>query len=257
MLEIRNVDAFIQHNQVFHNLNLSIADGEKVAILGPNGAGKSTLLKLISRELYPVVKEDSYIRLYGDETVNLWQLRQKIGLITQELQEDYTPYCTAFDVVLSGFFGSIGQHDHLQATEAQKAHALALIQQVGMQNYQQQMYQRLSTGQKRRLLLARALVHNPRALIFDEPSNGLDISASHELLKMMRSWCQAGQTLLLATHHVDEIVPEIERVILIKQGKVIADGSKEAVLTSEKLSQLYEIPLQLQQQNDWYRIWFV
>ncbi len=256
MLEIRNVDAFIQHNQVFHNLNLQIADGEKVAILGPNGAGKSTLLKLISREIYPVVKEDSYIRLYGSETVNLWHLRQKIGLITQELQEDYTPYCTAFDVVLSGFFGSIGQHDHLQANDEQKAKAEQLIQQVGMQDYCQQMYQRLSTGQKRRLLLARALVHEPRALIFDEPSNGLDISASHELLKMMRTWCQTGHTLMLATHHVDEIVPEIERVILIKQGQVVADGLKEDVLTSEQLSQLYDIPLQLQQHNGWYRLWF-
>ncbi len=161
MIDIHNVSAYLHDTQVFDALNLQIKAGEKVAILGPNGAGKSTLLKLISREIYPVVKNDSWVKLFGSDIVNLWDLRKKIGLISQELQEDYTPYTTAFEVVLSGFFGAIGQYDHLQANAAQQQRANELLHLVGMDEHRDTMYQRLSTGQKRRLLLARALVHNP------------------------------------------------------------------------------------------------
>jgi len=186
MIEIHNVRAYLHDTQVFESLNLHIHAGEKVAILGPNGAGKSTLLKLISREIYPVVRPDSWFKLYGSKTVNLWDLRRKIGLVSHDLQEDYTPYTTAFEVVLSGFFGAIGHYDHLQANKIQLQRATELLQQADMAEHQNIVFQRLSTGQKRRLLVARALVHKPTALIFDEPCNGLDISATADLFKLMR-----------------------------------------------------------------------
>jgi len=255
MIDIRNVTAYLHDTRVFDSLNLHIKAGEKVAILGPNGAGKSTLLKLISRDIYPVVKEDSWVKLFGNDIVNLWDLRKKIGLVSQELQEDYTPYTTAFEVVLSGFFGAIGQYDHLQGDQAQLQRADKLLQLVGMNEHRDTMYQRLSTGQKRRLLVARALVHNPTALIFDEPCNGLDIRATADLFKLMRDFCQPGNSLILTTHHVDEIIPEIDRVVLLQDGQVAADGDKRSVLNSETISQLYGLPLQLSEQNGWYKLW--
>jgi iron complex transport system ATP-binding protein len=255
MIEIQNVSAYQHDTRVFDTLNLHIKVGERVAILGPNGSGKSTLLKLISREIYPVAGPQSRVRLFGSEIVNLWDLRRKIGLISQDLQEGYTPYTTAIDVVQSGYFGAIGQFDHLQADEAQLRRAAELLHQVGMAEYRNTMFQRLSTGQKRRLLVARALVHDPAALIFDEPCNGLDIRATADLFRLMRDFCVPGNSLLLTTHHVDEIIPEIDRVVLLQAGRVIADGDKRAVLTSEQLSRLYGLPLQLTQQNGWYRLW--
>jgi iron complex transport system ATP-binding protein len=255
MIDIHNVSAYLHDTQVFESLSLHITAGEKIAILGPNGSGKSTILKLISREIYPVVREDSWIKLFGDTIVNLWDLRKQIGLVSQELQEDYTPYTTAFDVVLSGFFGAIGQHDHLQADQAQLQRATELLHQVGMAKHHGTMYQRLSTGQKRRLLVARALIHKPAALIFDEPCNGLDIRATADLFKLMRDFCLPANSLVLTTHHVDEIIPEINRVVLLQAGKVVADGDKRSLLNSETISELYGLPLQLTEQNGWYKLW--
>jgi len=255
MIDIHNVCAYLHDTRVFDALNLKIHAGEKIAILGPNGAGKSSLLKLISREVYPVVRDDSWVKLFGSEIIDLWQLRSKIGLVSQELQEDYTPCTTAFDVVLSGFFGSIGQYDHLQADRAQVHRANELLDQVGMAEHHNTMYQRLSTGQKRRLLVARALVHKPAALIFDEPCNGLDIRATADLFKLMREFCLGDNSLILTTHHVDEIIPEINRVVLLQAGKVIADGDKQAVLNDGTISKLYSLPVQLIEHNGWYRLW--
>ncbi|KEA64146.1 ABC transporter, ATP-binding protein [Marinobacterium lacunae] len=255
MIDIHEVSVFQQQTKVFERFSLKVEQGEHVAILGPNGAGKSTLLKLISRELYPVEREGSYVRLYGNERVNLWDLRSRIGFVSHDLQEDYTPYTTALDVILSGFFGAVGRHDHLQASTEQTAKAQALMERLGMTEYSTTMFQRLSTGQKRRLLLARALVHEPEALILDEPSNGLDMGASLKMLTLLRSFCGKGRSMMIATHHVDEIIPEIERVVLIKSGQVVADGPKAEILTTQNLSNLYQTDLSISTQDGWYRCW--
>ncbi|MFP8967204.1 ABC transporter ATP-binding protein [Pokkaliibacter sp. CJK22405] len=252
---MKNVTAFQRDNKVFEGLNITIKAGEKVAILGPNGAGKSTFLKLITREIYPVVKDDSHVRLFGKERFMLTDLRKRLGMVSQDLQEDYTPYTTALEVIASGFVGAIGHHDHLSITPEQMAIAQEQLANVGMQDFRDTMFQRLSTGQKRRLLVGRALVHDPEMLIFDEPSNGLDITAAAALLNLMRRYATPTHTLLLTTHHIDEVIPEIERVILIKKGQVIADGPKDEVLTSEILSEMYQVPVSLQSHNGWYRLW--
>ncbi|MFF7708430.1 ATP-binding cassette domain-containing protein [Pseudomonas sp. NPDC007930] len=255
MIEFNNVSAFQQQHQVFEHFSLTIGEHERVAILGPNGAGKSTLLKLVTREIYPVVRDNSYLKLFGDETVNLWALRAKLGFVSQDLQEDYTPFTTALEVVTSGFFGAIGAHGHLQPSAEQIAQARAMLATVEMAEYEGRMFQRLSTGQKRRLLLARALVHGPRALILDEPANGLDMGASLGMLALMRKFCGQGRGMIITTHHIDEIIPEIDRVVLLDRGKIVADGPKAEVITSENLSKLYHTPLRISEEGGWYRCW--
>ena len=252
-IDIQNATVYRHDLKVLDQFSISVNPGETVAIFGPDGAGKSTLLKLITRELYPVVQENSHIRLHGSETINLWQLRQKIGLVSHDLQLDYTPYTTGLNVVLSGFFGSVGQHDHLQADEQQQARALDVIELLGIEALQNRMYQRLSTGQQRRFLLARAMVHDPELYILDEPSNGLDIASAHILLNSIRSACEQHKGLLLATHHVEEIVPEVERVVLLKNGEVLADGNKAEILTDEMLTQLYGVQIEVNERAGWYR----
>ncbi|KAF1072197.1 MAG: putative ABC transporter ATP-binding protein YlmA [Pseudomonas citronellolis] len=255
MIDIHNVTVYQQQTRVLDGFSLHIGEGERVAILGPNGAGKSTLLKLISRELYPVDQPDSHLRLFGSENVNLWQLRSRIGLISQDLQDDYTPYTQALDVVVSGFFGAIGSHGHLQPSAEQLEHARELLAIVEMAGLEERMFQRLSTGQRRRLLLARALVHAPQALILDEPANGLDMGASLSMLRLLRRFCDGEQAMIITTHHIDEVIPEIERVVLLAQGRIVADGPKAEVLTSERLSELYQTELRITEQDGWYRCW--
>lgn len=255
MIDFHNVTAYQQQTRVLEGFSLHIGAGEKVAILGPNGAGKSTLLKLITRELYPLDREGSHLKLFGKQHVNLWEHRSKLGFVSQDLQDDYTPQTLALDVVTSGFFGAIGAHGHLQPTEAQRSEALALLSQVEMTGHEHTMFQRLSTGQRRRLLLARALVHQPKALILDEPANGLDMGASLAMLNLLRQFCGPEHAMIITTHHLDEIIPEIERVVLLDKGRIVADGDKAEVLTSERLSDLYQIQLRVSQQDGWYRCW--
>lgn len=255
LLTVRGLDAGYGKIGILHGIDLEVGAGEVVAILGPNGAGKSTLLKLISRELYPVEREGSHLRLFGSDTVNLWDLRSRIGFISQDLQDDYTPYTQALDVVVSGFFGSIGAHGHLQPSDEQLEQARALLAVVEMAGHERTMFQRLSTGQKRRLLLARALVHRPRALILDEPANGLDMGASLGMLKLLRRFCGEAHAMIITTHHIDEVIPEIERVVLLDRGRVVADGPKAEVLTSARLSDLYQTELRIDEQDGWYRCW--
>lgn len=252
LAELNNITAFRGDRKVLENFNLTLHEGESVAILGPNGCGKSTLLKLLTREIYHVDKPESSLLIKGSERINLMQLREWLGVVSQDLQEFYTPYTKGRDVVASGLLGAIGVHDHLQLTEHQQQRVDEVIGQLGLAYLNDTMFQRLSTGQQRRLLLARALIHNPSTLIFDEPTNSLDLQASFELIATMRELVQSGTNLLIATHHVQEVVPEIERIIFMKDGQIIADGDKTALLTSDHLSDLYGVKLKLMVQDGFY-----
>ncbi|WP_202410428.1 ABC transporter ATP-binding protein [Pseudomaricurvus sp. HS19] len=240
LLDIRHVSVFRGEHQVFSDLNLTIAEGESVAILGPNGAGKSTLLKLLTRELYPVVRDGSYVKIHGSETVNVQLLREKIGWVSQDFQNKYLPITTGFDVVLSGLLGTIGtlyQHD-ISARQRQQTEAT--MAQLQLLHLRDTMFHHLSTGQQRRLLLARALIHRPQAVIFDEPTSGLDLQASFRLLNDMQQLTEQGTQVIIATHHLHEIVPGVERVVFIRDGEIIADGHKHELLTDAAISDLYQ-----------------
>ncbi len=253
-LDIRNAQVCRGLETVFAKLNLQLHKGEHVAILGPNGAGKTTLVKLLTRELYPVVRPDSYVKLFGDERVLLWELRKKIGLVSQDFQNDYSAHIRGRDVVISGFFGAVGVHEHHAVTAEHVKHAEQLMEQLGVSQLADSYYAHLSTGQQRRLLLARALVHDPDVLVFDEPTNGLDLKAAMQLTQTLRQLAAAGKTLLLVTHHLQEIIPEINRVILLANGNVVADGSKEALLTDPVLSELFDFPIKVIENDGYYQV---
>ena len=244
-LELQAVEAYLGPRQVFRELSLQLRSGEHTAILGPNGAGKSALIKLLSRELYPVVKPGSWLRIFGEERVNLWDLRARIGLVSQDLQAGYSGGVLARDVVLSGYFGSVGLGRSHLVTASQRQRVRQLMEELGLADLAQRPYAQLSDGQRRRLLLARALVHGPQVLVLDEPTNGLDLKAKHQLLAILRQLSQSGTTLLLVTHQIEAIIPEIDRCVLLKQGEVVGDGPSDALLRDAPLSALFDTPLQV------------
>lgn len=255
LAELKNISAFRGERQVLKGFNLTLNEGESVAILGPNGCGKSTLLKLLTRDLYHVDRPDSQLLIKGQTRINLMQLRTWIGAVSQDLQEFYTPYTKGRDVVASGLFGAIGVQTHLQLNAEQQQRVDQVMASLHLESLSDGMFQRLSTGQQRRLLLARALVHQPSTLVFDEPTNSLDLQASFELIASLRQLVQSGTNLLIATHHVQEIIPEIERVIFMKAGEIIADGDKTVLLTANNLSELYGINLKLTMQEGFYQVY--
>lgn len=249
LIDFHNATVWRGDTCVFENLNLSIPQQQRIAILGPNGSGKTTLLKTINRELYPVVKDDSWVRILGRDRWNVWELRKQIGSVSQDLHNRYEPSTSALEVVVSGFLSSIGVHGLLaeQISGSQVVAAKEILASLGMADYCSTQLKHMSTGQQRRCLLARALVHNPATLILDEPTAGLDISASFDYLRQISHLAKSGQNIVIVTHHLNEIPPEVERVVLLKDGAVAADGSLEETLTDEWLSNIYETPVRVSQ----------
>ena len=247
LLEIRNATVWRGSTCVFKNLNLDIEQHERVAILGPNGSGKTTLLKTINRELYPAAQDGSWIRILGKERWNVWELRRHIGVVSNDLQQLYTPTITAIEVALSGFHSSIGVHGTFaeRVTREQVDAARRTLAELGMEELRRTPLHSMSTGQQRRCLLARALVHDPAILILDEPTAGLDFAASFDYLGRIRKLAQAGRNIVMVTHHLNEIPPEVDRIVLLQDGKVAADGDKASILTSDTLSRVYERPLRV------------
>jgi iron complex transport system ATP-binding protein len=247
LIEFHNATIWRGSTRVFENLNLVIPQQERIAILGPNGCGKTTLLKTINRELYPVAKDDSWVRILGRDRWNVWELRKKIGAVSHDLHNRYTPTTTALAVVVSGFQSSIGIHGLLadRVSAEHVTQAREILATLGMSEFVDTELKFMSTGQQRRCLLARALVHQPATLILDEPTAGLDISASFDYLRQISRLANAGQNIVIVTHHLNEIPPEVDRVVLLKQGVVVADGSKAETLTDDLLSDLYETPVRV------------
>ena len=252
IIKLRHATVYRGRKKVFDRVSLAVNEGQNTAILGPNGSGKSTLLKLITREIYPTLGADATIEIFGRDRWNIWELRNRLGIISQDLQQRYHPDDSCLTVVLSGFFSSVGIYDH-QAIDAEKISlAETALETLAIAHLRDQPLAATSTGEQRRCLLARALVNQPEALIVDEPTSGLDLPATFQYLETMRRLMHAGKTLVLVTHHIHEIPPEIEHVILLKDGRVMLAGMKAAVLTDENLSQLFEIPLTVTHHGGFY-----
>jgi iron complex transport system ATP-binding protein len=254
LIEVRDATIWRGSTCVFENLDLNIEQHERVAILGPNGSGKTTLLKTINRELYPAAKAGSYIRILGQQRWNVWELRQQIGVVSNDLHQRYTPTTTAIEVVVSGFYSSIGVHGTLadRVTPDQVRTAMTTLAELGIESLRNTPLNRMSSGQQRRCLLARALVHDPATLILDEPTSGLDFAASFDYLERIRVLAREGRNIVIVTHHLNEIPPEVNRVILLRQGKIAADGAKDDVLTDETLSSVYATPIRVAKVDGYY-----
>lgn len=221
------------------DVSLSIAPGEHVCILGPNGCGKSTLIKTITRECYPLARAGTAVRILGQERWNVFELRSHLGIVTPDLLAACSTEATGRDVVLSGYFSSTRVFPNHSPDPRQRAHAEELLAEFGISHLAERPVAHMSSGEAKRVLIARALVHAPRSLLFDEPGNALDIGAQRLLRETMSGLARRGVGVVLVTHHVEEIVPEIERVVMLRAGRVVADGAKQEMLTSERLSMLF------------------
>jgi iron complex transport system ATP-binding protein len=255
LLELENVTVMRGESAALQNISLRIKSGEHVCILGPNGCGKSTLIKTITRECYPMAREDSAMRILGRERWDVFELRSHLGIVSPDLLASCTTDSTGRDVVLSGFFSStrIFPHHHPEKEHLERAEAA--LARLGIGHLAQRPLLQMSSGEAKRTLIARALVHKPHTLLFDEPSTALDIGAQFQLRETMRELARSGLAILLVTHHVSEIIPEMERVILLQYGRIVADGPKDQVLCEEKLRGLFGVEVWLQKANGFFHVY--
>ena len=244
VFELGGITVWRGDRKVFDNFSLQVESRERVAILGPNGAGKSTLLSLISGDIHPVADE-GHCRLFGEDQWSLYDLRERIGLVTAEQQGLFDDDELASDIVLTGLHGVHGMTHSQTYTDAERRKAWKAMKQAGVESLVWRDYGELSSGERRRFLLARALVHEPEMLILDEPTTSLDLPGAWAFMSVVGQLMQKGTGVLLVTHDVREIPPEIDRVVLMQEGRVLADGKKREVLTPESLSLCYGVKLRV------------
>jgi len=242
-------------NIALRNVSLTIGVGEHVALLGPNGCGKSTLIKTITRDCYPLANPGSAVNIMGQTIWNVFDLRRLLGIVSNDLMAQCTREITGFDIVLSGFFSSIGIWPNHHVTTGMKERAEEVLDFLEAAHLAAKPVDEMSSGEARRMLIGRALVHEPRALLLDEPSTSLDLFAQHELRETVRKLARSGIGILLVTHHLSDIIPEIDRLILMRQGKVVADGPKRDTLTPVALRDLFGIDVELAERDGYYHLW--
>ena len=252
LLALEHVTVMRGEHPALQDVTLRVEAGEHVCILGPNGCGKSTLIKTITRECYPLANEGASISILGRERWNVFELRSLLGIVSPDLLASCTSDATGRDVVLSGFFSSTRIFPHHAPSADLLAKSEASLARLGIAHLAARPVAQMSSGEAKRTLIARALVHEPKTLLFDEPSNALDIGAQMQLRDTMRSLARNGLGILLVTHHVSEIIPEIERVVLLREGRIVADGPKQEMLTSEKLSSLFGADIQIARRDGYY-----
>ncbi|NHM16416.1 ATP-binding cassette domain-containing protein [Eggerthellaceae bacterium zg-887] len=229
---------------------LCLAEGEKIAILGPNGSGKSTLVRLLTREIHPLHREKPPILFRGRDRIALTDIKRALGIVSSTMEREIDVHLPALNVVEGGMFGTLGTPVSVTSTPATQQTAREALRQLRIEDLADQDCTTLSSGQIRRVLIARALVSNPDTLIFDEPCTGLDPQGIFYVRQAMRDLARAGKGIVLVTHYPEDIMPEIKRVVLLKEGKVAADGPKESLLTSAVISKLFEAPLAVQTRTD-------
>ena len=248
------VEATLSGRTVIRDFSLQLRIGESTTVLGPNGAGKSTLVKLIERSLYPIVRPRSHLRLFGSSTVNLWQLRRRLGVVNSELETRFPPGISSLEVVLSGLFGSMRLGRDQSPDADQIAATRALLERLDLIAIADQPFGQLSDGQRRRLMISRALVHAPEVLVLDEPSRALDLRACHQLLRTLRDLCRGGTTVVQVTHRIDTIIPEMQRVLCLNGGTVVGDGTPTEMLTTKRLSALFSTHLTVVEANGYRQV---
>ncbi|MDP3564330.1 MAG: ATP-binding cassette domain-containing protein [Methanoregula sp.] len=251
LVEFRDVTVVKGDKNVLESLSVTIQEGEHIAILGPNGAGKSSFIKAVNREYYPQLHDDVVFRIRGEEFWDVFVMRAFIGIVSNDLQFTYTREVSGREVILSGFFSSIGLFNH-HVTPAMEQRTDEILEFLEIEPLQARPMTEMSSGEARRFLIGRALVHRPAALILDEPTNSLDLHALHTFRNLMRKIARSGTGIILVTHNLHDIIPEIDRIILMKDGRFVGDGSKEEMLTDAKIGGLFEIPVHVRKEDGWY-----
>jgi len=241
--------------RVLDDVSLTVGAGEHVAILGPNGCGKSTLIKTITRELYPLAEPGSSLTILGQDTWDVFELRPLLGIVSSELMWRCTREITGRELVLSGFFSSIGIYPYHEVTATMIQKTNQVLDLLDARRLADREITGMSSGEAHRLLIGRALVHRPLALLLDEPSNSLDFRAALELRDVLRKLARAGTGIVMVTHHLPDILPEMERVVLLRHGRIFADGPKNDLLTTERLSELFGHPVDVVRRDGYYHLW--
>ena len=251
---LRNIDVFIDQKQILSNINIDLSYGENIAILGPNGSGKSTFLKLLNRSIYPIISSDSSLKIFNKKNINIWEIRRKIGFFFQEMDQRVNNGVKLYDLISSGFSGTYNSRYSKLISKKQKLKIDNLIYEWGLDEIINKEFKVLSDGQKRRALLARALVYEPNLLVLDEPFCNLDLKSNFILNRNLNNLMNNSTNIVYITNNIESILARTNRIILIKEGKIINDGSPYDLINTKTLSDLFNISIKVIEQEGYWRM---
>lgn len=261
VLQFNEVTAYRNNTKVMDQFSMTINQQEHTAIVGPNGSGKSTFIQLLTHQLHPLANEGNTppIRIFGKDRWIVSELRKQIGIVSDDLEGEIMHNLNhgrlrGREVVLTGFFSSMQLFGHHRITDKMRQRADRTLASMDAHHLKNRRFNRMSAGEARRVLIARALVTSPEVLVLDEPTTALDLVARERCLQRIRDIARRDTTVIIVTHHLEEVLPEITNVILLKEGRAVFSGPKKEVLTSENLSSVYDHPLELYFRNGTPRI---
>lgn len=254
LFRIRDASVVRAGKTILHIDDFTLAEGEKMAVLGPNGAGKSTFIKLLTREVMPLHRDEPPVVFRGSARPTLADIKACFGVVSSSMHEQIGVHLPIIDIVCGGFFGTLGLPRGVHPDSAMRDAAYEALEKLGMADAAQRDVLTLSTGQVRRVLVARELVHDPQVLVLDEPCTGLDPQGMYRIRETMCCLADEGRGIVLVTHYPEDIIPSIGRVVLIKDARICADDSKKALLTDKVMSDLFEVPLRVEEREGWYAL---
>jgi iron complex transport system ATP-binding protein len=256
-LEMENVSVIRDGNKILDSINITIDRGENVAIIGLNGSGKTTLVKLLRGEIYPYYDTDSsyVMRIFGESLWNVFDIHNKMGIVSMDLQNMFRDDTKVHEVIASGFFGSLDVYRNMDVTNdmIRKVYDVAVL--MGIDDLLERTLEGLSLGEMRRALIARALVIEPDMLVLDEPMTGLDIVMKSKFRQMFDILMDRGVSIVMVTHDLTDIPLKIDRIVMMKDGRIYADGNKKELLVSKTISGLYGEPIKVEATNGIYRMY--
>jgi len=245
--EARGVDSYKNGYQVIKNLNIKFKLKESVIILGPNGSGKSSIVDLINRNLYPVEKDNTILKIFNKKLIDIWELRSNISTVNNEIKKRIYPKIKVFDLIISGLYGCYCKVNNSNESDMKLANNL--IKSMSLQNIAEKEFFCLSDGEKQFALIARALIKNPLVLILDEPTINLDLKSQIFLIDKIQKLTKTGISILCITHDINLINKNFNRVIFLKDRKIVEDGNPNQIINSKNINNLFDVNIKLNE-ND-------
>nr|WP_075440682.1 ATP-binding cassette domain-containing protein [Prochlorococcus marinus] len=250
--EAKNINCFKNGIRVIKDLNLKITYSENVILIGPNGSGKSSLIEIINRNIYPVIADESKLKIFGKELINLWELRKRISTVNNDIKNRINPNLQVFDLILSGLYG---RYCYVQNKSERDSHKVEkLMMKMNISNLSKRYFSYLSDGEKKISLIARALIKKPDILILDEPIANLDYKSKFFVVDKINELSKLNTRIFCVTHDISMITRIYDRVLMLKDGKIIADGHQNNIINSENLNKLYGIDVEVAKNNGLWNI---
>jgi len=250
--EAENINCFKNGYRVLKDLNLKISYSENVILIGPNGSGKSSLIEVINRNIYPVITNKSKLKIFNKELINLWELRKRISTVNNDIKNRINPNLQVFDLILSGLYGRYCFIKNKSERDSYKVEKI--IKKMNISNLSKKYFSHLSDGEKQISLIARALIKKPDILILDEPIANLDYKSKFLVVDKINELSKLNTKIFCVTHDISTITKIYDRVIMLKDGKIIADGHQKTVLNSKNLNNLYGIDVELTKNDGLWNI---